>query len=238
MAHGFTQNLQCWGSLAENLAFDHEVLLVDCPGHGESVHDDASLWEAAELLLEVGGNATYLGYSMGGRMALHAALAAPSNVSRLIMIGATAGIDDGVERVQRRERDAELADRLIRGGLPAFLDDWLSLPLFAGLTEQAACRDQRLRNRVEGLAASLTNCGTGAQESLWGRLVELTMPILIVAGSNDQKFTEIGHRIVSKAKNAQVQMANPTGSHAIHLEQPELVADAVRQFIARTSGPT
>ncbi len=237
MAHGFTQNRQCWGPLAEDLARHHEVLLVDCPGHGESGHDDSSLWEAAELLLDVGETATYLGYSMGGRMALHAALAAPSSVSRLILIGATAGIDDEAERAQRRERDAELAEGLIRGGLPAFLDNWLSLPLFAGLTEQVACRDQRLLNRTEGLAASLRNCGTGAQESLWDRLGELTMPLLVVAGSDDHKFTEIGHRIVTGANNAHVEMAVPTGTHAIHLEQPALVAQTVRDFVARTGGP-
>ena len=61
------------------------------------------------------GRATYVGYSMGGRVALHAATR-PSGqfVERLVLIGATAGIDDDDERADRRRAD-EAPGRSHRG---------------------------------------------------------------------------------------------------------------------------
>lgn len=236
MAHGFTQNRNCWGPLAQDLARDHEVIVVDCPGHGESAHDDSGLWDAGRLLVEVGGAATYVGYSMGGRVALHAALASSPSVSsavrRLVLIGATAGIDDADNRAERRQKDSALADRLLSEDLSVFIDSWLALPLFAGLTDETACRDQRLENRPAGLAASLMNCGTGTQEPLWDRLGELRSPLLVLAGQGDSKFAAIGRRIVQEAVNAEAELQTPEGTHAIHLEQPAVVANAIRAFIA------
>ena len=232
MAHGFTQNGDCWGPYAEDLARDHELVLVDCPGHGASGHDEADLWRAAQLLVEVGGPATYVGYSMGGRIALHAALASPEVVTRLVLIGATAGIDDETERTDRRQRDRELAEQLGRVGIEKFLDGWLTSPLFSGLSAETACRAQRLQNRPDGLVASLLNCGTGTQGSLWSRLPELNMPLLVVAGSDDSKFTAIGERIADEATNASTKLAVVNGTHAVHLERPHEVADVVRSFVA------
>ena len=170
LAHGFTQNARCWGPFAEHLAVDHDLTLVDAPGHGRSGHDEADLWTAARLLTEVGGPGVYVGYSMGGRTALHAALAHPEVVRGLVLIGATPGLPGEDERAQRRRADDELASRLLDIGLPAFLDRWLSQPLFAGLDAEAAALPARLTNRPDGLAASLRRCGTGNQEPLWDRL--------------------------------------------------------------------
>ena len=95
---------------------------------------------------DAGGTGTYVGYSMGGRVSLHAALAHPDAVERLVLIGATAGIDDPDERAARREADDRLADHIEAVGVPAFIDEWLANPLFAGLTEATALRSDRLRN--------------------------------------------------------------------------------------------
>ena len=55
--------------------------------------------------------AAWLGYSMGGRYALHVALRHPELVRRLVLVSATGGIDDPAERAARREGDEALADR-------------------------------------------------------------------------------------------------------------------------------
>ncbi|MEM9562913.1 MAG: alpha/beta fold hydrolase [Actinomycetota bacterium] len=252
LAHGFTQNADCWGPFAERLAAEHEVVLVDGPGHGRSGHDSADLWEAAELLTEVGDRAIYVGYSMGGRTALHAALARPDLVDGLVLIGATPGLGTDAERQARRDADGELADRLLSIGLPAFLDRWLAQPLFAGLDEEAAARPARERNRVDGLAASLRHCGTGNQESLWGRLDEVRAPVLAVVGDRDRKFTDIAERMVAALAAAPPEAVTggsgadgpdrsparrPTlrslpGTHAVHLERPVDTAAAVLDHIA------
>lgn len=225
LAHGFTQNGDCWGRLAGLLAEEFEVVLVDLPGHGRSGHDDADLWRAAELLGDVGGPATYVGYSMGGRTALHLALQSPALVDGLVLIGATAGMESADDRMARRKADDALADHLATLGLAAFLDEWLAKPLFAGLDDVAAAREFRLANRVEGLQSSLRNCGTGTQAPLWSRLGEILAPALVVAGSEDTKFTDIGHRLAAELTSA--AFANVAGSHAVHLQAPTQVAELI-----------
>lgn len=233
LAHGFTQNVDCWGRFAERLAEHHELVLVDAPGHGNSYHDDADLWAAGDLLAEAGGRGIYVGYSMGGRAALHTALAHPDLVEGLVLIGATPGLVDADDRAERRRADGALADRLLADGLPAFLDRWLDLPLFAGLDDAAAARPARERNRPEGLAASLRHCGTGSQDPLWDRLGELTAPVLAVVGAQDHKFGAIAERMVAGVGSAR-DGAGPgadvlvlPGTHAVHLERPDRCADAI-----------
>jgi 2-succinyl-6-hydroxy-2,4-cyclohexadiene-1-carboxylate synthase len=231
LAHGFTQNARCWGPFADRLASHHELVLVDAPGHGRSGHDEADLWTSADLLTEAGGPAVYVGYSMGGRTALHGALAHPDRVRGLVLIGATAGLVSEEERADRRRADAELADHLVAVGLPAFLDRWLSQPLFAGLDEQAAAREARLANRPDGLAASLRACGTGSQEPLWDRLARLAMPVLLVVGDRDRKFSELARRMAGAMTGTDPEVLSLPGTHAVHLENPDACADAIEARI-------
>jgi pimeloyl-ACP methyl ester carboxylesterase len=113
LVHGFTQTRRCWGTEADGLAVDHELVLVDAPGHGRSTDVAAGLLDGAALLADVGGDATYLGYSMGARFALHVALARPEVVRGLVLLSGTAGIEDDDERAARREQDRRTATRLL-----------------------------------------------------------------------------------------------------------------------------
>ncbi len=236
LAHGFTQNAGCWGEFGRRLASTAEVVAVDLPGHGRSHHDEADLIESARLLTETGGTGVYLGYSMGGRVALHAALDHPDRVTGLVLIGATAGIDDAAERASRRVADDGLAQRLLAEGLPAFLDRWLAGPLFAGLSAEQAALPQRLTNRADGLAASLRRCGTGTQEPLWERLAELRVPVLVVVGGADRKFSDLGARLVTSMTGTSAEVLSIPGTHAVHLEQPERTATAVATRLDRWFG--
>jgi pimeloyl-ACP methyl ester carboxylesterase len=165
-------------------------------------------------------------------MALHVALAHPTAIGGLILIGATAGLDDPDERHRRRRADEAIARRLEMQGLADFMTWWLSKPLFAGLSSEAACFHQRLDNRAAGLAASLRNCGTGTQEPLWDRLSEITVPVLLLAGSDDRKFTTLSRRLAESLTAAPVQQRAIDGTHAVHLEQPLTTAGAVLDFVA------
>jgi 2-succinyl-6-hydroxy-2,4-cyclohexadiene-1-carboxylate synthase len=169
---------------------------------------------------------------MGGRIALHLALQTPRLVDALVLVGATAGIDDPVDRATRRESDEGLAALVERVGVDAFLDRWLAQPLFAGLDPAAAGREERLANPAGVLAAHLRRLGTGTQAPLWSRLAELEMPVLVVAGERDQKFTALGRRLVAGiGSNAELALVAGAG-HACHLERPEGFAAAVVPFVA------
>lgn len=234
LLHGFGQNGRCWGRLGEALATTHDVTALDLPGHGGAGAVLADLWATAELVagsIDPAAPTAVIGYSMGGRVALHAALAHPAAVDRLVLISATAGIDDAGEREARRAADDALAARIEAIGVDAFVDEWLALPLFAGLPPEGRFVDERRTNSVRGLASSLRLAGTGTQEPLWSRLPELSMPVLVVAGQDDPKFAALAERLAAGiGPNATLAVVGGAG-HTVHLEQPTLTADLITTWL-------
>ena len=99
-------------------------------------------------------------------------------------------------------RTTTLADEIERIGVGAFLERWLSQPLFASLDRSDGDIEARLTNTAAGLASSLRLAGTGTQAPLWTRLGELAMPVLVVAGEHDAKFTAIGRRMADSIPDA------------------------------------
>lgn len=230
LAHGFTQNSRCWGDFGDRCARSFDARAVDLPGHGWSGHDNANLSQSGRLILDAGGPAHYLGYSMGGRMLLHAALQdTVGEIRSLILIGATAGIESAQERAVRKAEDDRRAARVLELGTPAFVNEWLQSPMFAGLTPDTSHQVKRYENAADGLAASLRNRGTGSQASLWEHLHLLRMPVLVIAGTTDQKFTAIGQRMVEMI-GTNARFVNIEGGHAVHLENPAVTAAVVASW--------
>lgn len=237
LAHGFTQTARSWERIEALLADTVPgctTTAVDLPGHGDAPTELATsdLWRSADHLVDGGGSGVYVGYSMGGRVTLHAALARPDAVRAMVLIGATAGIDDDGERADRRAADERVATRIETIGVDAFLDEWLANPLFAGLTPEAARVEDRRRNSAAGLAASLRATGTGTQEVLWGRLADITAPTLVVVGEQDAKFRELGERLVAHLPDASLAVVQDAG-HSAHLERPEATVEAITGWVSR-----
>ena len=232
LVHGFTQTCRCWGAEADALALDHELICVDAPGHGASGTSVGSLEDGARRIGEQGGEATYVGYSMGARYALHVALGHADLVRGLVLLSGTAGIEDAAERAARQDQDHRTAARLEADGLEQFLDDWLRQPLFAALPPGRSFRSERLRNTVAGLRASLEQAGTGNQTPSWQQLGDLTMPVLVMAGARDEKFAALATRMVAEiGPNAELALIEDAG-HAAHLEQPDGFLAAIQPWLA------
>jgi 2-succinyl-6-hydroxy-2,4-cyclohexadiene-1-carboxylate synthase len=230
-AHGFTQTGNSWKPIAEQFVQrGFQCVVVDLPGHGASASVRADLRRTADMVATIGSKAAYVGYSLGGRAMLHAALMYPNLVQRLVVIGANPGIDDDDERAKRRDSDDALIDRMEEVGLDAFLREWVALPLFGGVALSPTEWADRLRNTVEGLSSSLRMAGTGAQGSLWPRLRELNMPVLAMAGEHDSKFTAIAQQIATMAPRARAVLV-AGAAHAVHLQQPDAVIAAIADFI-------
>ena len=229
LVHGFTQTGRSWDGLAQDLAHHYEVVTVDLPDHGRSAEQHAaSLEEAATMLGASAGRATYVGYSLGGRVCLTLALEHPEIVERLVLVGATAGIADSAERARRRAADEALADRLDppQGSadpglsLQAFLEEWLAGPLFAHLSAEQADRPARASNTPAGLARSLRGTGTGTQRPSHERLGTLSMPVLLVAGALDEKFSATAREMAELVGDNAAVAIIPGASHAVPFETP------------------
>jgi 2-succinyl-6-hydroxy-2,4-cyclohexadiene-1-carboxylate synthase len=167
------------------------------------------------------------GYSLGGRVALHVALAAPERVRQLVLVSTSAGIGDEAERAARREADERLALALEREPLERFIERWQAQPLFAGdpLDVLARAKEDQRRNRPEPLAAALRALGAGAMEPLWARLCELQMPVVLVAGERDAKYRALAERMAREIAHARVVVLR--GGHRVPLEDPDGLASLV-----------
>jgi 2-succinyl-6-hydroxy-2,4-cyclohexadiene-1-carboxylate synthase len=232
--HGFTQTSASWRPIAARVAaLSYESVVVDLPGHGGSADVCADLLRTAELLTTMLGRASYVGYSLGGRLGLHAAVLHPDLVVRLAVIGANPGITDDGERLRRIDGDAALARRVLEIGVPAFLAEWMAQPLFGTHEPDPVDVAERSTNTPAGLASSLRLAGTGSQVSLWSRLSSVSMPTLVMAGERDAKFVEIGRRVAAHVGDGTFA-AIADADHAAHLRQPEPVLALLRRWLQIT----
>ena len=230
--HGFTQTANSWRAIAAQFVDSYQIVLPDLPGHGRSHDVVGDLVTTADLLAQVGQTATYIGYSLGGRVCLHLALQHPQFVERLILIGATAGLDGDLDRRARRKNDAQLAARVETIGVEAFVREWLSQPLFEHRPDDADDLADRLTNTAGGLAASLLHAGTGSQRPLWSELHQLTMPVHVYAGEYDHKFIEAGRRLAATiGANATFTVVGGAG-HGAHSERPDTVRSSVHKNLS------
>jgi len=233
--HGFTQTRRSMHGLINEmsgLSTLFSAMAVDAPLHGDSQHVATDVAGAADALVDTCEKATYLGYSMGARICLHAALQHPTEVQSLVLISGTAGIIDQTQRQHRRDADNELANHVEQVGTQQFISEWLSKPMFALLPDNPQDIAQRCTNSASSLATSLRKCGTGTQESLWDALPTLSMPVLLIAGAHDEAFCQHARRMQELiGSNATVRIVQDAG-HSIHLEQPQITAQLVCDWLA------
>lgn len=245
LLHGFTGSAATWRPFYPAWQKHFHTIAVDMLGHGQSdcpadprryrmeevVADLLSLMDALQV-----DRTNLLGYSMGGRVALHLAAAAPQRISRLVLVGASPGIASEAERAARVASDERLARMLEEEGIEAFVNHWENIPLFASQKQsltperQAQLRSQRLSNQAHGLAGSLRGLGTGQQEPLHERLDQLTMPALLITGEWDEKYCNISREMAEAMPSARREVVSGAG-HAVHLEQPELFEQMVLEFL-------
>lgn len=250
LLHGFTGTLRSFDRMLAALATSHRTIAPEALGHaGSGIPDDPSrlcLEEQAQdlaalldaLAIE---RADIFGYSMGGRLALVFAARYPGRIRRLAIEGASPGIEDQGEREARRLADEALAGELERKGLEWFLPHWEEKPLFASQRQlpprwQARQRQERASHSAHGLAQSLRGAGTGASASVWHRLPELRMPVLILAGLADERYSKLGRAMADQLPNGQFRAISGAG-HNAHLEMPGRVLSELLPFLSASLGP-
>jgi 2-succinyl-6-hydroxy-2,4-cyclohexadiene-1-carboxylate synthase len=247
LLHGFTQSGRSWRELISRMPAGWRWIVPDLRGHGETVtrrdapcsmeacaSDLVAIWEELDL-----GRTHLVGYSMGGRLALHVAARRPERLLSLLTIGAHAGLDE-VAREGRRRGDEALAERIEREGIEAFVDYWGSLPLFAGLARRGAgyvaqVRAERLRNHVAGLACSLRGMGAGVMEPVWEELGRVRVPCTFVAGQLDHGYVASARRLAAAVPHGRAEVVLRAG-HAVHQERPDAFARLLASHLLAADG--
>jgi len=169
-----------------------------------------------------------VGYSMGGRLALHAALAIGERVERLVLVSTSAGIEKASERAARRAADEALAAAIEARSISSFVERWAALPLFANDPDwvRGEVAADELRCTPTHLAACLRHLGPGAMAPMWERLHELRMPVAVIAGADDEVYAAIGSRLADRIGDATFT-AVPHVGHRVALQAPSAVVEAL-----------
>ncbi len=228
LLHGFGGTRRAWDGVVELLDRErYRPLAMDLPGHGEAADAPRPITFAGcvgHVLAASPERFVLCGYSLGGRIALHVALAAPERVARLVLVGVNPGIEDGAERAARRRSDHALAEELERAPFEEFIERWRTQPMFADDPPEvgALAREDQRRNWPDALAAVLRGVGTGEMTPLWDRLAELPIPVAVLVGERDAKFLALGRRMVERLADGVLLVA--PGGHGLPLENPEAVA--------------
>jgi|GEM_PF-327828 len=256
LLHGFTHTGETWEEISRALAAHRQVFAPDLRGHGDTTTADGRFGFAAILedLLSleaqhITGKIHLVGYSMGGRAAAYSVLADPQHWSSLSLLSASPGIALAAARAARAKNDDNLSARLRHEGIDAFATFWENLPLFAGLQKsppatKVLLHRVRRRHDPEQLAAGLQQMSPGRQADRSRQLATLSLPLLLVAGDQDEKYRDSTRRL-SAMRSAELspssQNQTPPGptttthilpgiGHSVHLEAPTAIASILETF--------
>ncbi len=246
LLHGFTGSSKSWSDFLRPFTQRYQVVLLDLPGHGRTTspedperytmsdvsQDLIAIFQALHL-----SDINLLGYSMGGRLALYVAAHYPEFLNSLILESSSPGLATPKDRKARREADNQLADEILKRGIPAFVNRWQQHPLFETQNKLPdekleKLRRQRMTNSPLGLANSLRGMGTGRQPSLWANLTSIHLPVYLMAGEMDSKFAGIAHQVSSALPASELRIFPGVG-HNIHLEKPNEYTSCVLDYVDR-----
>jgi 2-succinyl-6-hydroxy-2,4-cyclohexadiene-1-carboxylate synthase len=236
--HGFTLTGQQFAPSGALLG--RTVIAPDLPGHGRSVDASTDIIDVIDMVASTvesaGVPVPVVGYSQGGRLALLTSLERPDAFSALVLISANAGIENQDRRASRARADAATAERLATMTIDEFLDVWTSVGITSTehltVDVRDADRAVRLENSPLGLASALTGYGQGAQNSVWNKLSDLKMPVLVMSGGRDDTYTLIADRMAELIPNAERVTIGGAGHNPL-LEAPDVAYGSISAFLDR-----
>ncbi|MDM9385607.1 2-succinyl-6-hydroxy-2,4-cyclohexadiene-1-carboxylate synthase [Chlorogloeopsis sp. ULAP01] len=244
--HGFMGNCHEFEEAIQLLESEFNCLVIDLPGHGQTqILGGDECYKMANTALSLINLLDYLripkgllvSYSMGGRLALYLALHFPHRFTKVVLESASPGLPTELERLERVQKDEQIArklDRIVeKSDWISFLSNWYSQPIFGNIKNHVQFQkliEIRLQNNPKELAKSLRMMGIGFQPSLWEKLQDNTIPLLLLAGEYDEKFVDINTQMANICKLSQLKVIRDAG-HNIHFENTMAFVENIRQFL-------
>jgi 2-succinyl-6-hydroxy-2,4-cyclohexadiene-1-carboxylate synthase len=221
---GFMQRGDAWSPVAERLPEPYPSQLLD--------HREHTFEGRLREIAAAADGAVLCGYSLGGRLAMRAALREPERYAGLVTVSTTAGVDEPTARSARREADERLAAWMETASIEDVVAVWERQPLFADQSESLIERQRpgRLSHNTRELALLLRTAGQGALEPVWFDLSRLPLPVLAIAGARDEGYARAARRIAESVPGGRAAVLE-NAVHAVQLQRPDELARLLVEFL-------
>lgn len=248
--HGFMGNIDEFDETIKLLSDKFYYLTLDLPGHGKTQvlggDEYYTMANTAHALIDLLdelkiAKCFLVGYSMGGRLALYLTLHFPERFHKVLLESASPGLPTELERLKRIKIDTQIGRQLTRSieknDLLNFLSNWYNQPIFGDIKnhpEYDRMIENRLQNNPHELDKSLRFMGTGCQPSLWKKLQENKIPLLLLVGEYDEKFISINIEMAKICESVQLKIISNAG-HNIHFENTLAFVENIKYFLSTAS---
>ena len=231
--HGNFQTAKVWHPLEERMKArfsDLEMITEDlCAKQFQSFDDWTEDFCGRVEAQANGEKSILLGYSLGGRLALHACLSRPDLWKSAIIVGADPGLESEEEKKLQLDKDRNWAERLKREPLEKLVDEWDAQSVFCGFENQAP------RNLGEmdpqEISQQFLVFSKGIQRNLAPKLAELkSTPILFLSGEKDRKYQKIGEGLAGACTMFKSEIIKDAG-HRVPWENPNQFVQTLGKFI-------
>ncbi len=219
LLHGFGGTHRAWDQVVDRLPPERysPVVAPDLPGHGARGGQRPITFDAcvdAVLADAPPGPFVLAGYSLGGRVAQHVAVAAPGRVARLVLISSASG---AAEPEQRAAADDALADEIEEMTPEQFADRWQAQPIFDGTPAAAleSWREDLMRTAPADLSAALRGLTVGRMRQFTD---PFAMPVTRIVGERDLRY---------RALAGPDAVVIPNAGHGVLREEPTALAAAI-----------
>lgn len=206
--HGFLGNASDWEIILEDKRLsNYNKLAIDLPGHGNFIpvntvnnySEDIIICYIKDIIKsQLNKKIILIGYSLGARAALSFVCKYPELVNALVLESGTPGIEDPAERINRFKTDNILAKK-IKEDYNNFIIGWYNTAIFSSLSFNPDLKElltlKRYNNNPNEIIKALIGFSQGIMIPRWELLKDLNIPILLISGELDKKYTEINKKM-------------------------------------------
>lgn len=239
LLHGWGLSGAAWTGVVEQLEKSFRLTLVDLPGHGRSSWVDGQDYSieyvTAQVLDVMPANAACLGWSMGGLIALHAALAQPQRINRLLLLSCNAQFLRSA--TWAHALDSKILAQFASGleqDYKATLNRFLAIQALGGEDAKQTVRVLQQNMQVHGvpsLAALRGGLGLLRDISFVESLAEITIPTLLMFGRLDILVpARVAEDMAARLSQAEVHIFQHA-SHAPFISHADEFINVVKEFM-------
>lgn len=233
LTHGYSATSQMWQGQVQALSKDHQLVIWDMRGHGQSDSPDdpalysepATVADMGALLDAVGAKTAIIGgLSLGGYMSLAFHRVHPERTEALLIIDTGPGYKNDEAREGWNRTSLKTAERYETEGLKG---------LEAGSAERRLARHKSAKGLALAARGMLTQRDAGVILSL----PDIRVPSIVVVGSEDTPFLAASDYMAAKIPGAKKAVIEGAG-HAANIDRPEAFNAAIVGFLAGLKAQT